>query len=97
MVKNFSQMKKAFINKKKFMIVEHFYHPECNGQIRVPNVVQTNAVFSVVDGDPENKVSLANNGKGYYLAYGKASDWTFNADGTIECECMKIKFIEEGD
>lgn len=79
-IKNLSSLKRALQNGHKIRIVEHYYHPECTGQVRVPNVVQSNGVYSVVDGEPDSPVSLANDGRGFWFSYGRASDWEF-ADG----------------
>ena len=79
-VKNLSQLKKAIAAKNPFRIVEHYTHPECTGQIRLPNVIQTNGFYSVEDGKPDSKISQANYGKGYWLDYGKASQWTFDGE-----------------
>lgn len=79
-VKNLSQFKKAISAGYAFKIVKHYIKPELSGQIRKPNKVQTNAFYSVVQGEPNNPVSLANDGKGYYLNYGKAGDWDFSGD-----------------
>lgn len=79
-VKNLSQFKKAITAGYAFKIVKHYIKPELSGQIRKPNKVQTNAFYSVVQGEPNNPVSLANDGKGYYLNYGKAGDWDFTGD-----------------
>ena len=79
-VKNLSQFKKAISAGYAFKIIKHYIKPELSGQIRKPNKVQTNAFYSVVYGEPNNPVSLANDGKGYYLNYGKAGDWDFTGD-----------------
>ena len=79
-VKNLSQFKKAVAAKTPFRIVEHYIHPECTGQIRVPNVIRTNAFYSVEKDNPDSKVSRANGGMGYRMDYGKASDWIFDGD-----------------
>lgn len=76
-VKNLSQLKKAFESGHDFKIIEHFVRPECNGQIRHINKLQTNGFYSVVKGDPENRFSKANRGLGSWCEYGKAADWTF--------------------
>ena len=77
-IKNLSQLRKTISAKTPFTIVKHYIHPEFDGQIRVPNVVQTNGFYSVIKGDPEHFISKSNCGKGYWLGYGKASDWTFD-------------------
>lgn len=76
-IKNLSQMKKAIAAKTPFTIIKHYLHPECDGQVRVPNVVQTNGFYSVEKDKPDSPVSVANDGKGYWIGYGKASDWSF--------------------
>jgi hypothetical protein len=94
MIQNLSQLKKAINEKKRFEIVRHFKHPAFAGQIRKPNKLQTNAFYSVVDGQPEHEVSKANGGTGYRMPYGKAADWRFEND---LCECkgiMIIRFID---
>lgn len=77
MIKNLSQLRKAINSGKKFRIIEHGIKPMYKGQIRKPNVVQTNGFYSIVENEPDNPVTLANNGKGSWIEYGKASDWIF--------------------
>ena len=77
MVKNLSQFKKEMKAGKTFQIVEHFRFPERNGEIRKPNIVQTNGMYTVIPDDPDNKISTANNGKGSWIEFGKASDYAF--------------------
>lgn len=76
-IKNLSQLKKAIAAKTPFTITQHFIRPDLNGQTRIPNVAQTTGFYSIVKDEPQNPISQANNGKGYWLSYGKASDWTF--------------------
>ena len=80
MVKNLAQLKRVISAKNNFRIVEHFIKPEFSGQVRTPNVIQTNGFYSVETGKPDSPVSTANGGRGYWLDYGKASDWTFDGD-----------------
>lgn len=47
MIKNLSQLKKAINEKKEFKIVRHYIHPDYEGQVRVPNIIQTNGFYSV--------------------------------------------------
>lgn len=77
MIKNLSQLKKAINNGASFKIIEHYIHPEYTGQIRKPNIIQTNGFYSIVPNDPKNEVTEANNGKGSWFEYGKVSDWKF--------------------
>ncbi|MDO4649382.1 MAG: peptidylprolyl isomerase [Eubacteriales bacterium] len=98
MVQNLSQFKRAMKDGQCFEILEHYIHPEFAGQIRKPNYVQTNAFYTVIPGEPESWISKANNGRGFYLEYGKAKDWSFADDGTITMALrgnpvMKIRMI----
>lgn len=77
MITNLSQLKKAMNNGTPFEIVKHYIKPEYTGQIRKPNKVQTNGIYSIVVNEPDNPVTKANDGKGSWIEYGKARDWTF--------------------
>lgn len=87
-IKCLAELKRAFAAKNKFVMVEHFVKPEMAGQVRVPNIIQGNAIYSVVDGEPDHAVSKANGGMGYRLEYGKAKDWTFE-NGLCTCHNSK--------
>lgn len=76
-IKNLSQLKKAIKEGHKFIIRKHYIRPEYNEQVRKPNVIQTNGFYSIEYDNPDSKVTLANNGKGSWIEYGKASDWKF--------------------
>ena len=98
MVKNLSQLKKTISAKQKFEIVRHYLHEECTGQIRRPNVVQTNGFYSIIEDEPDSKVSTANNGKGYWYGYGKASCYEFKENSVLfklndGRPVMEIRFI----
>lgn len=77
MINNLSQLKKTISNGAMFNIIKHYIKPEYTGQIRKPNKIQTNGFYSIVPEEPENPVTKANGGKGSWIEYGKASDWTF--------------------
>lgn len=80
-IKNLTQLKRAIEARTPFLIVEHYVHPESKGQIRVPNVVQTNGFYSVVKDDDKNEINSYNNGKGSWMPYGKAREnWMFDGD-----------------
>lgn len=74
---NLSQLKKALASGHDFKIIEHFVRPECNGQIRSVNKMQTNGFYSVVKNDPDNRYSKANRGFGSWCEFGKAAEWLF--------------------
>ncbi len=76
-IKNLSQLKRAIKSGCRFIVRKHYIKPEYEGQVRKPNVVQTNDFYSIEDGKPDSVVTLANRGKGSWIEYGKASDWTF--------------------
>lgn len=97
-IKNLSQLKKAIADKQKFVIVKHYLHEEFAGQIRTPNVIQTNGFYSIIADEPDSKVTLANYGKGYWYGYEKANCYEFNDDSIVfklsnGKPCMEIKFI----
>jgi hypothetical protein len=76
-IKNLAELKKAINSGCAFTIKAHYIKPELTGQQRCAAKTQTNGFYSVVPGEPEHPVSMANGGKGYWAEYGKASDWTF--------------------
>lgn len=97
-IKNLSQLKKAIADKQKFLIVKHYVKEEFSGQIRTPNVIQTNGFYSIIENEPNSKITLANCGKGYWYEYEKANCYDFNEDSIVFKfsngePCMEIKFI----
>lgn len=74
-MKTLADVKRAISGKRKFEILEHYVHPELAGEIRTPNIIQTNGFYSITEEDPSSY--LLNYGKGRYCEYGKASDWKF--------------------
>lgn len=97
-IKSFAELKRAFQNKNPFEIVEHYKKPEYAGQIRVPQVVQTNGMYSGIYGEPDSFVSKQNYGKGSWIAYGKASDYQFDGEEIIQSvrgrPIWKIKLLD---
>ena len=96
-IKNLTQLKRAIKEGHKFIIRKHYIKPEYEGQIRKPHVIQTNGFYSIEDRKPDSEVTLANNGKGSWTGYGKASDWTFK-NGICKMSCYgrdtwEIEFI----
>ena len=89
-IKNLAQLKRAIEARTPFLIVEHYVHPETVGQIRVPNVVQTNGFYSVVRDEPNNPINLYNNHKGSWMAYGKASEWMFEGDTVTAVSTRRV-------
>ena len=75
-IRNLAQLKRVVQEKKEFVIKEHRKEGFI-GQKRTPNIIRSNGFYSIVTGQPEDKVSLANDGKGSWIEYGKASQWEF--------------------
>ena len=112
MVKNMSQFKKAIGAITPYKVVEHYIHPEYSGQIRIPNVIQTNGFYSHIRDKRKNAFNCMNCGKGIWTDFYKAKDAQFCKDGTIVFyrrwkpywakeeivePVMKIRFLEEGE
>lgn len=76
-IKNLSQLKKAIATGSIFVIKDHRVS-EFIGQKRKGNVIQTNAIYTIVPDEPENRINQVNGGRGSWLEYGKASAWEFN-------------------
>lgn len=93
-IKNLSQLKRAIKEGRNFIIRKHYIRPEYDGQIRKPNVVQTNGFYSIEDGKPDSKITLANNGKGSWVEYGKASDWKFEDGVCKQYNVWEIEFVQ---
>lgn len=97
-IKNLNQMKKAIAAGRKFRIINHYIHEDYTGQIRKPNVIQTNGFYSIVENDPNGRIFDLNFGKGIWHEYGKAKDYEFT-DKSILINtkhgrpCMEIEFI----
>lgn len=93
---NLATIKRNIKSGMEFEVVNHRME-HWIGQIRKPNKIQTNGVYTIVKGDPEHNVSKANNGKGVWMEYGKASDWEFYADeqGKEHCVLYQGEHIKE--
>ena len=76
-IKNLAQFKRAMKDGYVFEIIEHFIKPERTGEKRVVQVLQTNGMYTGIYNDPDNELNKVNYGKGTWIAFGKASDWTF--------------------
>lgn len=84
---NLSQLKKKMVAKIPFTIVNHT-RPECIGERRFANKCQTNGAYTKVKGEPNHKNSIANNGLGSWVEYGKASEWSFEQDSCGVWHCI---------
>ena len=99
-VKTLAELKRAVQKGKPYEILRHYIKEDWTGQIRIPNVVQSNGWYSVVMNKPNHPQSQANYGKGVWLDYGKATDWIFTPQGTCKRldkdrkhVIMEIKFL----
>lgn len=86
-VTNLSQFKKAMMKGVNFKVINHFTFPERIGDIRKPNVVQSNGMYTIITNDinqPEakEKFNTANGGKGSWIEFGAARCYDFK-DGVI--------------
>lgn len=75
-VKNLSSLKRLLQVGTLFEILDHQKEAH-RGEIWEVVSVQNNCIWSVIHGDPDHEVSKANNGKGYRMDYGKATDYEF--------------------
>lgn len=76
MIKNLSQLKKVMAGKPRFEITGHCLS-EYVGQVRQVTQANTVAFYSVMDGNPDHKISRANNGFGSQMMWSKAPFWVF--------------------
>ncbi|WP_326975271.1 hypothetical protein [Caproicibacter sp. BJN0012] len=76
MIRNLSQLKKQLRKGTEFVITDHCLS-EYIGQRRQVTLSNTQGFYSIVPGEPEHKVSLANNGRGSVLWWSKAPFWQF--------------------
>ena len=82
-MKTLAEMKRDVANGREFKILEHYISPEHTGEIRTPNVIQTNGFYSVVKDNPCHPVSMANGNKGYWYGYEKANCYEFDGDKVL--------------
>lgn len=78
-IKNLSQLKRALTPGAQFTITAHC-RPELIGERRQVNIADTSGVYTVVPGEPENKATLANHGKGSWLGWSRAPFWSFEGE-----------------
>lgn len=76
MIKNLSQLKKALKTKPRLEITGHCLK-EYVGQIRRVTLANTVGFYSVMEGQPDHKISRANNGLGSVLYWSNAPFWRF--------------------
>ena len=77
MIKNLSQLKMALKKGARFEIISHC-RSECVGELREVNMADTQGIYTIVLGEPDNKSTVANGGRGTWLSWEKAPAWTFH-------------------
>lgn len=86
MVRNLTQLKRTLKDCPRLEIVGHC-RPECVGQVRRVTLANTQGFYSVVDGQPEHRISKGNNGRGSILWWGSAKSWEFDGEICSAYEC----------
>lgn len=75
-IMNLSQLKQRAVTGAEFEIVAH-RRSDFIGQMRKITKSSTSGIYTVVPGQPDHIVSRENGGKGYYIKWGRASNWEF--------------------
>ena len=76
-INNLAHLKRALHEGAEFRIIRHKKHPETIGLVRRVSKTQTNAVYTVIKGDPENLNSRCNGGLGLRMDFEKSSHYHF--------------------
>jgi hypothetical protein len=76
MIKNLSQLKKALKANPRLEITGHC-QSDYVGQVRRVTLANSVGFYSVMDGQPDHKISRANQGRGSVLYWSNAPFWTF--------------------
>lgn len=79
-IKSLNHLKKTLVPGIRFEILLH-NRLDNIGQIRRVTKVNSTSFYSVVDGEPEHKISKGNNGLGAWCEFDAARLWTFDAEG----------------
>ena len=77
-IKNLADFKRHIQPGTEIYVRSHSVHPDLEGLTRVVTRVQTNGFYSVIKGQPNNKWSTCNYGKGIRQDYEPASFYRFN-------------------
>jgi len=91
-IKNFAQLKRELSKGGAMFYIQNHWKKENIGQMRSVNIVQTNGIYTVIPDDCKHEISNANQGKGSWLEFGKASAWEFVDDecGVTHCILKNI-------
>ncbi len=76
-IKNLAQLKRALTVGAEFEITSAI-RPDINKQLRQVKYADTTGIYSIRPDAPDDRITLANDGRGSYLDWGKAADWDFN-------------------
>lgn len=76
MIKSLSELKRVLKTKPRLEITGHC-REDYVGQIRRVTLANTVAFYSIMDSQPDHKISLANNGLGSQMLWSKAPFWRF--------------------
>ncbi len=76
-INNLAQLKRALTIGAEFEITSYI-HTDTVNQLRRVNYVDTTGIYSIRPDKPDDEVSVANGGRGYYLQWGHASEWEFS-------------------
>lgn len=79
MIKNLSQLKRTLVKGVEYEVIAHA-RPECVGQHRRVNYADSTGIYSIIPDQLDSRETLANNGKGTWLGWSKASFWKFEND-----------------
>ena len=94
-IENLSQLKRALKDRHKFQIIEHRNCPNFIGDVREVNVMQTNGIYSRSALNPHSTLNSQNQGKGSWLDFGEAKEWTFTGDLCSFAGVWTIKVLDE--
>lgn len=76
MMTNLAQLKRSAAVGAVFEVVAH-WRTDFVGQVRQITKSSTSGMYAAVLGQPDHMVSRENDGKGYYIKWGSASNWEF--------------------
>ena len=99
-IKNLAQLRRELQPGRMFEVLAHQMRPDFTGQLRVVKQCQTNGLYSGLAHDLTHDISLANHGKGIWLAFNRAKDWQFE-EGRCTCydpythaPCMTFRVVD---
>lgn len=76
-IQSLAHLKRSLYVGATFEITKH-WKETLTEHIRQVKEVNTQGIYSILRDFPESSISQANNGRGVYLPWGKASAWRFS-------------------